>query len=35
MDKSNAKDEERFNKAVEIYAKKYQLNIYSLIKFIE
>lgn len=32
---SNAKDEERFNKAVEIYIKKYQLTIYALIKFIE
>lgn len=32
---SNTKDEDRFNKAVEIYIKKYQLTIYSLIKFIE
>jgi tRNA G10 N-methylase Trm11 len=35
MEKASAKDEERFNKAVEIYAKKYNLTIYSLIKFIE
>lgn len=32
---STSKDEERFNKAIEIYIKKYQLTIYSLIKFIE
>lgn len=35
MDKSSSKDEERFNKAVEIYLKKYKVNVYSLIKFIE
>jgi hypothetical protein len=32
---SKPTDEERFNKAVDIYIKKYQLTIYSLIKFIE
>jgi hypothetical protein len=34
MDKVNSKDEERFNKAIDIYIKKFPLNIYSLIKFI-
>lgn len=32
---STSKEEERFNKAIEIYIKKYQLTVYSLIKFIE